>query len=168
MGTPLPVPSLDFEGLTKAETIKYKNSSVHNTEISRETSMVLCSQFTSYSKSNLEGKTPAESSRQNGESTETYHTSCMEVLKVANTFLLPDCDPQTIELITGTVRQSSESNYQRKWQIFLKFTESRGIAFNDIEKGVVINFLSHLFYAKGLSLSDHLWYRTIGQLSRGR
>ena len=122
--------------------------------------MVLRSQFTSYSKSNHEGKTQAESSRQSGESTQTYHTSCVEVLKVANSFLIPNCDPQTIGLITDTVRQSSESDYQRKWQTFLRFTESKGIAFNDIEKGVVINFLSHLFHTKGLRPSTVSHYKS--------
>ena len=84
----------------------------------------------------------------------------MEVLKVANSFHFPDCDPQTINLITGTVRESSESDYQRKWKIFLEYTDSKGIAFNNLEKGVVINFLSHLFYTKKLKPSMVLHYRS--------
>ena len=90
---------------------------------------------------------------------QTYHTSCVEVLKIANNFLLPNCDPLTIDLITGTVRKSSESDYQRKWETFLKFTENKGITFNDIEKGEAINFLSNLFYTRGLRPSTVSYYR---------
>ena len=84
----------------------------------------------------------------------------MEVLKVANSFHFPDCDPQTINLITGTVRESSESDYQRKWKFFLEYTTSKGIAFNDIEKSVALSFLSHLFIVKKLKPSTVSHYRS--------
>ena len=91
-----------------------------------------------------------------GDEPENFYNSHVEVLKVASSFQFPDCDPQTINLITGPVRKSSEADYQRKWKFFLEFVPNKGLAFKDIKKGVVLRFLSHLFHTKRLKTLNNI------------
>ena len=137
-----------------------RDSTVHHQKRGDVESVVRTTEITSYSKVNLQSKTPAESRQQDGEEHINFHNSRVEVLKAATSFQFPDCDPQTINLITGTVRKSSEDDYQRKWKFFLEYVYNKGIAFNDIVKSVVLSFLSHLFHVKRLKPSTISHYRS--------
>ena len=66
----------------------------------------------------------------------------------------------TINLMSETIKKSSEKEYQRKWESFLDYVHSRNIDFEDINKSTVISFLSHLFHVKKLKPSTISHYRS--------
>ena len=84
----------------------------------------------------------------------------MEILKRANSLAFPDCDNRTIDLVSESIKKSSEREYQRKWESFLNYVQSKNIEFKDINKSVVLNFLSHLFHVKKLKPSTISHYRS--------
>ena len=123
---PLPPTELDFEGFTEAETVKYRDSTVFHRGKMLET-VVHTTEFTTYSNVNLQGDPPADSGQHNSEKPENFHNSHMEVLKAANGSEFPDCDSQTISLMTETIRKSSEDEHQRKLKIFQEYVRSKGL-----------------------------------------
>ena len=62
--------------------------------------------------------------------------------------------------MSETVKKSSEQEYQRKWKAFTDFVQSKGIHFENINKSIVIRFLSHLFHVKKLKPSTIALYRS--------
>ena len=59
-----------------------------------------------------------------------------------------------------SIKKSSEGDYQRKWNTFLDYVHNKGLKLEDIDKGLVASFLSHLFYVKKLKLSTISHYRS--------
>ena len=62
--------------------------------------------------------------------------------------------------MSETIKESSEGEYQRKWKSFIEYVQSKGLNFEDIDKGIVISFLSHLFHVKRLKPSTISHYRS--------
>ena len=154
MGIHLPIsPSaFDFEGFTETDAVKYKHSTIsHN---GRSVSKVVqTTKITAYTNFNLPSKTTAGSSRQDGKEYKDFQNSHLEVLRAANESAYPVCEEETICLMTESIKKSSEEDYQRKWTTFLDYVHSKGFTFEDIDKGLVMNFLSHLFHTRRLKPS---------------
>ena len=110
--------------------------------------MVQITKVTAYTNLNIQSKTTASSSRQTGERHKDFQNSRLEVLREANETAFPFCDEETISLITKSIRKSSEEDYQRKWTTFLNYVQNIGLSFEDINKGLVMNFLSFLFHTR--------------------
>ena len=151
--------TFDFEGFTKAETVKHKKRSVSHSGQS-VSKVVHTTKVTAYTNLKLRGKTTASSSRQVGNGHEDFQSSRLEVLRAANSSEFPECDDLTINLMTETIRKSSEGDYQYKWSTFLDYVHSKGLTFQDIDKGLVVKFLSYLFHTRGLKPSTVSHYRS--------
>ena len=158
---PFPVsPSpIDFEGFSEADSFKPKKSHFHNKRRDNET-VVFSSQVTSISFTNNRGNTATAGRKQASKGHKDFQTSRVGVLKAACAEQFPDCDQQTLNLVARSVKQSSEADYQRKWESFLLFTKEKGVAFDDINPAIVLRFLSFLFYTKGLKPSTVCHYRS--------
>ena len=95
---------------------------------------------TVYTNFNIQSKTTAGSSRQTGKRHKDFQNSCLEVLRAANELAFPFCDEETISLMTKSIRKSSEEDYQKKWTTFLNYVHSKGLSFEDINRGLEMNF----------------------------
>ena len=122
--------------------------------------MVKTTKITAFTCINLQGETTAGSSRQVDKGHKNFQNSHMEILRAANGSAFPECDELTINLMTETIKKSSEGDYQRKWKTFLDYVHSKGLNFEDIDKGLVASFLSHLFHVKKLKPSTISHYRS--------
>ena len=156
---PLPSTSFGFEGFTKAETVKNKNRIIRHQRRTFK-ALVRTTEITSYALTNSSSETTTDCRANPTEREEDFQNSRVEVLKVANNAQFPNCDQQTISLITGPIRKSSEADYQRKWKFFLEFVSGKGIEFEDIKIDIVLRFFSYLFYTKGLKPSTVAHYRS--------
>ena len=130
----VPPQAFDFEGFTETETVQYKDSTVsHNGKPG--SSLVKTTKITAFTCINLRGETTADSSRQIDKGHKNFQNSRMEILRAANGSAFPECDKLTINLMTETIKKSSEGDYQRKWKTFLDYVHSKGLNFEDIDKG---------------------------------
>ena len=121
------------------EAVKYKDNIVsHNGQ--SVSKVVQTTKVTAYSSFNLRGKTTAGSSRQVGKGHKDFQNSRLEILRAANGSAFPECDDLTISLMTETIKKSSEGDYQRKWKTFLDYVHSKGLTFENIDKGLVVSF----------------------------
>ena len=161
MGLHLPVSpsSACFEGFTQADTIKYQNRHIRHERGANKT-LVCTTEVTSYSVTNNQHQTPTTSRRNHKERNTNFQNTRVEVLKTANNDQYPDCDEQTIHLMSVPVMKSSEEDYQRKWTFFLEFVAEKGIDFENINIDIVLRFFSYLFYTKGLKPTTISHYRT--------
>ena len=156
---PVSPTSACFEGFTQADTIKYQNRLTHHERGANKT-LVCTTEITSYSVTNNTSQVTTTSRRNHAERDESFKHSRVEVLKAANNAQYPECDEQTIHLMSVPVMKSSEEDYQRKWKFFLEFVSGKGIDFKDINIDIVLRFFSFLFYTKGLKPSTVSHYRT--------
>ena len=62
--------------------------------------------------------------------------------------------------MSETNKKSSEKEYQSKWESFLDYVHPKDIDKEDINKGTVISFLSHLFHVKKPKPSTISHYRS--------
>ena len=154
-----PPSSADFEGFPEADSIKFRKSPFYNKRRTDKT-LVLSSQITSVSFVQNKGSTATAGRKPAGKRHKDFHTSRVGVLKEACVEQFPDCDQQTLNLVARSVRQSSEADYQRKWESFLLFIKEKGVDFDDINFTIVLRFFSFLFYTKGLKPSTVCHYRS--------
>ena len=155
----VPPQTFDFEGFTEAETVQYKNCIISNPGKSTS-SLLETTEITTLSSINIQSETTADSSQQVGKGDKNFQDSRLEVLKEASSSAFPECDDLTINLMSETIKKSSEQEYQRKWKAFTDFVQSKGIHFENINKSIVIRFLSHLFHVKKLKPSTIALYRS--------
>ena len=128
--------------------------------IASGSSLVKTTKITAFTCINLQGETTAGSSRQVDKGHKNFHNSRLEILSKANSSAFPECDNLTINLMTETIRKSSAGDYQRKWKTFIDYVHSKSLNFEDIDKGIVVSFLSHLFHVKKLKPSTISHYRS--------
>ena len=161
MAIPLPVPSSpnDFEGFSEADPFRSRKSHFLNTRRDNET-VVFSSKIASISFINNRGKTATTGRKQARRGHKYFQASRVGVLKEACSEEFPDCDQQTLDLMTRSVKMSSEADYQRKWESYILFTKGKGVDFDDINTDIVLRFLSFLFYTKGLKPSTVCHYRS--------
>ena len=155
----LPPSPIDFEGFSEVDTVKFRKSNSHNKR-GNNTTLVFSSQVASYSITNNRGEAAATRRRSVNRGNKDFQTSRLGILKEACAEKFPDCDQQTINLIAGSVRKTSEADYQRKWDFFLQFIKDKGVAFENIKIDIVLRFFSFLFYTKGLKPSTVCHYRS--------
>ena len=149
----------DFEGFTEDEAVQYKDSSIPENR-KPGTSIHKTTEITAITRVNIQSEATTSGSQQASKRQKNIHSSRLEILKQANSSAFPDCDDMTINLMSETIKKSSEKEYQRKWESFLDYVHSKNIDFEDINKSIVINFLSHLFHVKKLKPSTISHYRS--------
>ena len=161
VGSPLHLSptAFDFEGFTETKAVKYKDSIVSH-DGRAVSKVVQTTKVTAYTNFNLRGETTAGSSRQVGNGKEDFENSRLEILRAANSSEFPGCDNLTIDLMTETIKKSSEAEYQRKWAAFMGYAKSKGITFQNIDKSLAASFLSHLFHIKRLKPTTVSHYRS--------
>ena len=161
MGPHIPVPSdpNDFEGFTETHTIQYTDCDHADSRRAKQ-AMVPTADIKAITTKHFRSKTSTAGRKNATVRDENFKNSRLEVLKVANSSKYPDCDDETINLISSPVKKSSESDYQRKWKYFLDFVTEKDIAFEDITIDIVLRFFSFLFYKKGLKPSTVTHYRS--------
>ena len=156
---PVSPQTFDFEGFTEAETVQYRNSIISNSGKSTS-SLFETTKITTLSSINIQSESTADSGLQVDKGDKNFSSSRLEILKEANSSALPECDDLTINLMSETVKSSSEQEYQRKWKAFTDFVQSKGIHFDKINVSIVIRFLSYLFHVKKLKPSTIALYRS--------
>ena len=149
----------DFEGFTEDEAVKYKNSSLSDNR-NPGTSIHKTTEITAITRVNIQSEATTSGSQQASNRQKNVQNSRLEILKEAISSTFPNCDDRTINLMSETIKKSSENEYQRKWESFIDYVHSKGIDFEDINKGTVISFLSHLFHVKKLKPSTISHYRS--------
>ena len=156
---PVSPQTFDFEGFTEAETVQYRNSIISNSGKSTS-SLFETTKITTLSSINIQSESTADSGLQVDKGDKNFSSSRLEILKEANSSALPECDDLTINLMSESVKSSSEQEYQRKWKAFTDFVQSKGIHFDKINVSIVIRFLSYLFHVKKLKPSTIALYRS--------
>ena len=161
MGPHIPVPSdpNDFEGFAETHALEYTDRDHADSRRTKQ-AMVPTAEIKAFSIKHFTYKATTTGRRRATVRDENFKNSRLEVLKVANSTRYPDCDNETINLISSPVKKSSENDYQRKWKYFLDFVAEKEIAFENITIDIVLRFFSFLFYKKGLKPSTVTHYRS--------
>ena len=149
----------DFEGFSKVDTVKYKK---WNRDFKGRTLKTLVStiEVQAHPITTDTSEIATTSRRQNDDRTQSFQTSHMEVLKIGISNHYPNYDEETINLISNSIKQSSESDYQGKWKQFLKFIAEKDISFDQVTIDAVLRFFTYLFYKRGLKPSTISHYRS--------
>ena len=160
MATSIPLSPVhhDFEGFTQIDGISVQECNTNNTRHSDQT-LVHGIETASDPFNNNDGVSAAVCSGQTGNSSLSYQTTRLEVIKQAYSKQYPNC-PDAITLMATPIRNSSINEYQKKWNRFMVYLESHNIPFEKITITSVINFLSHLFKDKHLSPNTVAHYKS--------
>ena len=160
METPLSVSSNSAHLKSISETHSYSIHQRHSGDSGgpNET-MVYGSSITQGPFSSTRNSAHTDSGEQSSDSSPTYQTSRVEVLKYAYYTRFPHSH-KVVNLLANPIRKSSQGDYERKWHYFCSFLRERGIPFNAITLHCVLDFLAYLFIDKKLQPSTVSHYRS--------
>ena len=158
--TPLSVSTdhFDFEGFNQATTDELYKSSSNNTRDTNTTMVHGLTDTEDTIESNT-GTATTTSFEQIDESNNNFHTSRVEVLKMAYRKRFPDCDA-AVNLMATPLRKNLIRDYQHKWTSFLGFLRINGITFNQVTVSSVLRFFTYLFHQKHFKPGTVAHYKT--------
>ena len=79
----------------------------------------------------------ADGSGQTRNSSHSYQTPRLEIIKQAYSRQFPNC-PDAVTLMATPIRKSSIAEYQKKWNLFMTYIENQEIPFEEISITTVI------------------------------
>ena len=149
----------DFCGFSKADTSKHRG---RNRDFKGRAIKVLVPppEIQSFTGKDNHSQTTTNCREQTAVGLENFQTSRLEVLKTAYKNKYPGCDTDTINLMSTSIKKSSQSDYQGKWTQFLKYIQEKGVPFDCVKVDIVLGFLSYLFHTRGLKPSTIGHYRS--------
>ena len=160
MGSSIPLSPVrhDFEGFTQIDGITVQECDIDYTGHTNQT--LVYGTKTTPDPINSDESVPAtDSSRQTRNSSHSYQTPRLEIIKQAYNRQFPNC-PEAVTLMATPIRKSSIAEYEKKWSMFMSFVKSKNIPFDDISITTVINFLTYLFYERHLSPNTVAHYKS--------
>ena len=155
---PLSSNSIDIEdfGETRSYTVHQCHSG--HTRGTNKT-LVYGTSIAQSSFSPIRRTTHTDCGEQDRNSSPTYQTSRVEVIKCAYSARFPHSH-RVVDLLANPIRKSSQGDYERKWHYFCAFLRERDIPPNAITLDCVLDFLVYLFFDKGLQASTIAHYRS--------
>ena len=155
---PLSPVHIDFEGFTEIDGVPVQECDSNNTRHSNQT-MVYGTETPSDSVDTNDSVSTTNSGRQIGNSSHSYQTSRLEVIKQAYNRQYPNCR-DAVTLMATPIRKSSIAEYQKKWNIFMSYLQRENIPFDEISITSVIKFLNYLFEERHLSPNTVAHYKS--------
>ena len=149
----------DFCGFSKADASKHRG---RNCNFKRRAikDLVPSPEIQSFTGKDNHSQTATSCREQIAVGLQNFQTSRLEVLKTAYKIKYPGCDTDTINLMSTSIKKSSQSDYQGKWAQFLKYIQEKGVPFDCVKIDIVLGFLSYLFHTRGLKPSTVGHYRS--------
>ena len=160
MGPSVPLSPVhyDFEGFTQTAGVTVQECDIDNTR--HPNKALVYGTKTKTNPVNGDKSVPTTNgSGQMGNSSHSYKTTRVEVIRQAYNNQFPDC-PEAVTLMATPIRKSSLAEYEKKWNRFMTFVEDKNIPFEEITVTTVISFLTQLFHEKHLSPNTVAHYKS--------
>ena len=148
----------DFEGFAEVVGVSMLECNTDYTGLSDQT-MVHGIETPTDSIDTNECPSAADGSGQTRNSSHSYQTPRLEIIKQAYSRQFPNC-PDAVTLMATPIRKSSIAEYQKKWNSFMTYIENQEIPFEEISITTVIKFLTYLFYERHLSPNTVAHYKS--------
>ena len=162
LGSPISLPTdqIDFEGFSEVDNVNFQERSVSYSRLSYKT--LVYGPEDTQSSFNTDGSSPPTGScGYTSDQTTSYETSRMAVIKSSYEKRFPDCrQDDTVDIMSNPIRMVSIKEYQRKWEVFIKFLKKESIPLQEVNLGCTLRFFTFLFVEKRLMPGTVSTYRS--------